>query len=150
MSEIIKWCNLNTGFISAILSLMTIMISVLAIIISKRMTFIPYKKKLIAVPTYIKKKDKIHIQLLIVNNGFATIVIDNISINNNQKEVLGMPKMKKPLIIKGSQCIKINVRIKECEKFVEDNAIDLNNKIWIDIRDIDGKKYIFKNNFPVG
>lgn len=152
MKEIIKWCNLNTGFISAILSLMTIIVSMLAIIISRRITSIPYKKKLMVEPFCTVKKNEVCIQILIVNNGFATIVINNIYIENNKKEILGMPTMKEPLIIQGNQYKKMNIKIKDEEhiEFVKKNALNLNNKIRIDIRDMDGKKYIFKNKFPVG
>lgn len=34
MSEFISWCNLNQGFLSFVLSLMTIILSVVAIVIS--------------------------------------------------------------------------------------------------------------------
>lgn len=45
--EIIEWCNNNQGFISAILSLLTLIASIIAIIISIVTSRLPFKKKLL-------------------------------------------------------------------------------------------------------
>lgn len=45
MSEIINWCNNNDGFVSAILALLSICLSVLAIVVSINVAKLPYKKK---------------------------------------------------------------------------------------------------------
>ena len=42
----VQWCNDNAGFISAILTLLTILLSVIAIIVSIQTARLPYKKKL--------------------------------------------------------------------------------------------------------
>lgn len=46
MNNIIQWCNENNGFISALLSFLTVLISVVAIAISIKMARLPFKKKL--------------------------------------------------------------------------------------------------------
>ncbi len=46
MNYIIQWCNENNGFISAVLSFLTVLISVIAIAISIKMARLPFKKKL--------------------------------------------------------------------------------------------------------
>lgn len=43
---IIEWCNLNNGFLSGILSLLTIIVGVIAIAVSIHTAKLPYKKKL--------------------------------------------------------------------------------------------------------
>ena len=43
----IQWCNDNTGFISAILSLIGLVLSVTAIVVSIRTARLPYNKKLL-------------------------------------------------------------------------------------------------------
>lgn len=42
----IEWCNANNGFLSALLSLLTLVVSVIAIVVSIRTAKLPYKKKL--------------------------------------------------------------------------------------------------------
>ena len=43
----IEWCNQNNGFISAILSIIGLLISIIAIVISIHTACLPYKKKLL-------------------------------------------------------------------------------------------------------
>lgn len=45
--NIIKWCNENQGFISALLALLSLITSVIAICISISVAKLPYKKKLL-------------------------------------------------------------------------------------------------------
>ena len=44
--NIIRWCNENNGFLTAILSLIGLVLSVTAIVVSIRTAGLPYKKKL--------------------------------------------------------------------------------------------------------
>lgn len=44
--NIIRWCNENNGFLTAILSLIGLVLSVTAIVVSIRTARLPYKKKL--------------------------------------------------------------------------------------------------------
>lgn len=46
MSSIIEWCNINSGFLTGILSLLTLIVSIIATIVSIRTAKLPYKKKL--------------------------------------------------------------------------------------------------------
>lgn len=43
--NVIEWCNNNSGFVSAVLSVVGIMISVIAVVISIHTARIPYVKK---------------------------------------------------------------------------------------------------------
>ena len=43
----IEWCNQNNGFISAILSIIGLLLSIIAIVISIHTARLPYKKKLL-------------------------------------------------------------------------------------------------------
>lgn len=45
MTEIINWCNINNGFLTAVLSVIGLLLSVLAIVISIKTARLPYKKK---------------------------------------------------------------------------------------------------------
>lgn len=47
MTEIINWCNVNNGFLTGILSLLTLIVSVLAVVVSIRTARLPYMKRLI-------------------------------------------------------------------------------------------------------
>ncbi|MBQ9799050.1 MAG: hypothetical protein IJO40_03830 [Thermoguttaceae bacterium] len=47
MNECIQWCNANNGFLTALLALLSLFISVLAVIISVKTAKLPYKKDLL-------------------------------------------------------------------------------------------------------
>lgn len=47
MGEIIQWCNENNGFLTGILSLLTLLVSVIAIVVSIRAARLPYMKRII-------------------------------------------------------------------------------------------------------
>lgn len=45
MRSFVDWCNYNSGFVSAVLSIATILVSIIAIVISILTARLPYKKK---------------------------------------------------------------------------------------------------------
>lgn len=47
MESIIEWCNINNGFLTAIMSLVGLIISTIAIIVSIKTARLPYKKKIL-------------------------------------------------------------------------------------------------------
>ena len=46
MVAIIKWCNENNGFLTAILSIIGLLLSIIAIVVSIRTARLPYKKRI--------------------------------------------------------------------------------------------------------
>lgn len=46
MEKIIEWCNLNNGFLTAILSMVGLLLSLTAIVVSVRTALLPFKKKI--------------------------------------------------------------------------------------------------------
>ena len=47
MKDIIVWCNSNSGFATILLSALTLLVSVIAVIVSIHTARLPYKKKMI-------------------------------------------------------------------------------------------------------
>lgn len=150
VESIVNWCNGNSGFVSAILSVMTIFISVLALISSKRVGTIPYKKKLTAIPTYYEKDGTPVIEIMIVNYGFTALVIDYIFIKDKKRTVVGCTSMMRPIIIKPSEYETITVTITDHNGLIGKHAIDLNKNVTIAIREYGGKIHKFRKGFPVG
>jgi hypothetical protein len=46
MGDIIQWCNDNNGFLTGVLSLLTLIVSIVAIVVSIRTAKLPYVRKL--------------------------------------------------------------------------------------------------------
>lgn len=47
MNEFVNWCNTNVGFVSLVLSFLTLAVSIIAVIISVHTARLPYKKKVL-------------------------------------------------------------------------------------------------------
>lgn len=57
--DVIDWCNNNIGFVSLLLSALTLLVSILAIVISIHTAKLPYKKKLLVTTgSYIHTVDR--------------------------------------------------------------------------------------------
>ena len=84
MKTLINWCNLNQGFLSFILSSLTIILSIIAMGISLRIGKIPYKRKLKIIPfAYCSADGKIFMEIIITNCGHSEIGIEHIKIMDN-------------------------------------------------------------------
>ena len=136
MSEFISWCNSNQGFLSFILSLMTIILSVVAIVISLKIGKMPYERKLRVIPKPYKVQGKTMMDIIIINCGHVETGIKHIAIMDNSNLVLGM--------YTGS-----NIYVKP-EKMAKCSIEIFDRQEYISVYDISKKKYIFRNGFPVG
>lgn len=81
--NMINWCNTNNGFLTAVLSLFTLFVSIIAIVVSLKTAQLPYKKRLLLVPnifSYIYEEGQtLHSQLRSV--GITATNIGNRNIN---------------------------------------------------------------------
>lgn len=50
--DFITWCNDNESFIGEILSMLTLIISIIALYASIRLAYIPYKKRILINPVF--------------------------------------------------------------------------------------------------
>lgn len=150
IKSIIEWCNENQGFISAILSVLTIIISVIAIYFSNKVGKIPYKKKMKVIPCYYEENSNPIIEIMLINYGLMTLVISHIVIKDLKKEYVGGTSMLEPIVVKPSECQKFEIIIEDYNGLIEKNAIDLNNKMIIEVHEYGGKVHKLKKGFPVG
>ena len=142
--NIVQWCNNNEGFTSAILSMLTLIISIVAIYSSIKLAYIPYKKRVIINPVFGMKKDKFYLELTIANSGNKLIGINyiivkykNIYIGGNDKKKFIEPSKTKRFFI-------------DMDLKYEDIKFDNNPKVEIEICDTERKEYKFKSGLAMG
>lgn len=150
MQDFIIWCNSNQGFLSAVLSIMTILISVLTITLTYKIGKMPYKKEVSITPFLEKNGDVYFMNVLIVNCGFAPILMDCVRITNNKGLVIGMSDNTKPKLLNPNESIEINIKIFDNEENIAKHEVDFNNQIKIILFEHSGKKYVKRNGFPAG
>lgn len=148
--DIIKWCNQNQGFLSFVLSVVTIFISVIALFTSKNLAKIPFKVKIKAIPMAYTSSDGPYIDLVIFNQGYIKIGISDIHILDDNNIVIGMYEGT-PVYVESASIKKCKIGIfPNGEEHMNKHIMNLNDKISITIYDTFGNKYIFKNGFPIG
>lgn len=92
LNNIIEWCNNNQGFIDAILSLFTLLVSIIAIVISIITAKLPYKRKIsVSGGTTIGVGfDFTGLHVSAVNVGNVPIMIKNIGIKVGKKTYINI------------------------------------------------------------
>lgn len=149
MKELINWCNQNEGFLSFVLSAVTIVISIIAIKTSINAAKFPFKIKLKVIPFTYLGSEGIVVDLVIYNQGYSKTGIECIAIMHNKKLVIGS-YTGETLYLEPGYTQKFSIQIFDETEYFEANMCDLNNKIVITVQDSFGNEYTFKNGFPVG
>lgn len=78
MNEFIIWCNNNVGFVSIVLSALTLFVSIIAIIVSIHTARLPYRKRLMVVTGNYISEDGIGYHITATNIGNRNIKIKTI------------------------------------------------------------------------
>lgn len=78
MKEIIEWCNINNGFLTGVLSLLTLIVSIIAIIVAVRSARLPYKKKLLVETGHYFSDTGYGIHVTATNIGNRDIVLTTV------------------------------------------------------------------------
>lgn len=150
MAYIIELCNKNEGFISAILTVMTIVVSIIAIISSNNIGKTPYKKKIKVIPNNYMENESWIIDVMVINHGLMTLVIRDISIRDAKKTFVGGTFIMEPIVLMPAECKIISIPISDYNGLIEKHAMDLNNKMTIEVHEYDGTVHKFKKGFPAG
>lgn len=149
MNDIIEWCNLNVGFATIVLSIGTLIMSLVAIIVSICTARLPYKKKLLlVVGSFIGigiDTDGIHITA--TNIGNRKIKINKIGLLINEKYIINTNTIKESLVT-----LSIG---DSTEQYFDNKGLKVlksfkpNAKVYGYVEDTEGKiykKYICKVN----
>ena len=150
MDDIIMMCNENEGFVAAILSVLALIISVIAMYMSYQVGKMPFKKNVRIIPTVYKEGEEWYIDLLLINSGHATICIRTINIYNNKNLNIGMLREDELIVLKPCEYTRKKINLYDDLENIEKNQNDLNGHIIIIAYDVDNKIYKFTKGFGVG
>lgn len=151
VEQFIKFCNNNQGFLSAIFSACSLLVSIIAIVLTFYNSILPYKKRLECTGNLYEKDGKIIGTVDVVNCGNRAIMIKEINVITKNTRLHVGSRMKAhvfrllPGVMK-----RAHIRIYDEEELIRKNLIDVNSIIYIEIIDTENKHYRFKNNFAVG
>lgn len=143
-NNFVKWCNCNEGFVSAVLSVLTLMTSIIAIWISVRLAYIPYKKRIFINPVFDIKENKYELSLTIANSGNKLIGISYVTVYYKNEYIGDNCEQK---FIEPS---KTNEYFIELNLNAENVKFDKKRKVKIVVDDTEKKEYKFKVNLALG
>ena len=159
MKEFIEWCNDNQGFLTFLLSTFTILISIIAIIVSIRTAKLPYYKRAILNSTqnYIVKAGNVspvpyEIELSFSNIGNCPIGLHTLAIGfhykNNMSQLYSLEDGNiSEQIVQPAGIVRHKYKFSNIVLFLKDESsknnsrINLNTKLYIFARDTEGKTY---------
>ena len=154
MECMIKWCNENQGFFSALLCTLTILTSILTIFFTWKVGTLPYKKKLTVMAGYWGSDEDGHnLRISIVNVGRIPVYIRSVEVESYKGDLLGnmatMDLDKNFLIINPNEIIAQEICVENTDHIFDRYGVNLNNHIKITVTDLEGKKYAFSKGWPV-
>lgn len=142
MKDLIEWCNTNNGFLTGMLSLLTLIVSIIAIIVAVRSARLPYKKRVL-----VKAGDYISdtgygIHVTATNIGNRDVVLTSVCL------VIGDQTCLNPHTFMDSQCRlkcgEVTSQYYSSEMLI--NALrqisgDAGAKVYGFVRDSEGTEY---------
>ena len=151
MTDFITWCNTNQGFVNVIFSACSLLISTVAIFISLMTALRPYRKAVACCASLQQSSDGIVGQVTIVNTGNRPMYITQINVRTRKEKwnVGCRVKTHKFNLIPGMEKTA-HIRIFDAEEQIIENIIDLNQLLYIEVRDTENKVYVCKDCFAVG
>ena len=75
MDYIIEWCNQNNGFLTAVLSMLTLIVSVIAVVVAIKAARLPYKKKVLVKAGQFFSEQDYGIHVTATNVGNRDLVV---------------------------------------------------------------------------
>ena len=134
----IKWCNENQGFFSALLCTLTILTSILTIFFTWKVGTLPYKKKLTVMAGYWGSDEDGHnLRISIVNVGRIPVYIRSVEVESYKGDLLGnmatMDLDKNFLIINPNEIIAQEICVENTDHVFDRYGVNLNNHIKITV-----------------
>ena len=140
--QFIEWCNNNMGFVSLLLSALTLFVSIIAVVVSVRTAKLPYKKKLMVSSGNYISQDGLGMHVTVTNVGNRKVKMKKMGILIG--EIVYTDKNR---LLEGH--IDLNqgdetshyFRLDEMQNLIRVNKIDKSDKMIAYVEDTEGKKY---------
>ena len=140
ISNIIQWCNDNVGFATIVLSTLTLLVSIIAIIVSIRTARLPYKKIIkIEAGSYFTTDDASGLHVTAINCGNMDFTISSMGFiaKGNQLMINMHSSNQYPCRLKNGEQIS--------EYFTDEapaiQSLKSNRRIFAYVKDSEGKIY---------
>ncbi len=143
--DIVNWCNNNLGFLTAILSVLTVFFSFIAIVVSIRTARLPYKRKILLKLSFVASiggGNKNYAQVEAVNVGQLPIKVESIGLMFKKEYTYNFDTVSDSLKIIGrSESTSHMMDIESLQKLFSQKKYSDNMMIYGFIKDSEGNTY---------
>ena len=141
MAQIVEWCNENVGFATVILSVLTLLVSIIAIVVSIRTARLPFKKAIrIEAGSYFTTDNETGLQVTVINCGNMDFSISNMGFIAENKQLMINTRSQNtyPVRIKNGEQVSeyFNGNVPEIQRLQSSNK-----RIFAYVKDTEGKLY---------
>ena len=138
--EVIQWCNENVGFATIVLSALTLLVSIIAVIVSITTARLPYKKIIkIETGSYITTDGASGLHVTAINCGNIDFTINSMGFITKDKQLM--------VNLRSTNQYPFRLKIGEqlSEYFAEEapaiQSLKANRRIYAYVKDSEGKIY---------
>lgn len=138
----IEWCNQNTGFVGILLSAFTLLVSIIAIMVSIHTARLPYKKKLLVICGSYISSDGTGFHITVTNIGNRGIYIKTIGFKIKKLIYINKNTLfESQVILGGGETTSQYFAQEEIINLIKQNQKGNMTPIWAFVEDSEGKRY---------
>lgn len=138
----VEWCNNNIGFASVMLSLLTLVVSIIAVIVSIQTARLPYKKKMLVESGSYISNDGTGIHITVTNIGNRNIKIKKIGILIGKMVYINKNTLfESQILLQQGDTTSQYFEINDLKSSLAHNQISNIAKMIAIVEDTEGKKY---------
>lgn len=142
ITEIIKWCNENTGFATIILSVLTLIVSIIAIFVSISTARLPYKKKLLVERGSFISNTGIGFHVTATNVGNRQVKISSIGFKVKSVVYINTTTIhESQIVLNQGETTSQYYNIQDFKRALSKMGISNFTKIYAYVKDTEGTEY---------
>lgn len=142
ITEIIKWCNENTGFATIILSVLTLIVSIIAIFVSISTARLPYKKKLLVERGSFISNTGIGFHVTATNVGSRQVKISSIGFKVKSIVYINTNTIhESQIVLSQGETTSQYYNIQDFKRALSKMEISNFTKIYAYVKDTEGTEY---------
>lgn len=142
LKEFIAWCNNNVGFLSLVLSTLTLLVSIIAVFVSIHTARLPYKKKIIVTTGGILSEAGLGLHITATNVGNRDLQIKTIGFLIEKQVYINKNTLfDSQVILSQGETTSQYYSLDEFKKVIREMKINPSIMIKAFVEDTEGKRY---------
>ncbi|MDB2011233.1 hypothetical protein [[Clostridium] symbiosum] len=140
--EVIEWCNNNTGFATIVLSILTLIVSIIAIFVSLSTARLPYKKRMLVERGTFISSDGIGFHVTTTNVGNRQVKISSIGFKINSYVYINKFTLhESQIVLSQGETTSQYYEIQDFKRALAKMKVSNYTKVYAYVKDTEGTEY---------